>query len=484
MSRNETEKTACHTYQPLNQSLLLVLPVPMQKKDGRRYVESQAVNGLLRWADNFDHVTAAIVSYPGDIAEQVPGVKWECIDDRADLERVTVIDLPYGYTPRMHFRHLSEVKKTLEPLISSASYLCFAIGGYFGDWPTVAAHQAIAMGRHFAVWTDRVESRVIRYDYSRKRNLFRRLYGRIYGLWVGIRERRIIQRATLGLFHGRDTYDAYAHLIAHSYNVSNIHLRLEDRISTNELMRKGDSALKETRTQAFLVHDIHLSGNDRIPSASFEAKASLTVRPETRNSATRRPLIIGYAGRAAEMKAPLDWLAIIKRSVANGIDLRATWLGDGPLLPVMRDFVDKNRLDQVVHLPGFVGDRRHVVEQLRSWDILLFTHVTPESPRILLEALVSGTPIVGYDSPYARDLVQGFGEEYLVPIGAIDALAAQLVLLDQDRRKLVQLMRNSYAASEHFNDTATFRHRSDLIKRYVPPWNPDAGSRASVTPRE
>ena len=47
-------------------------------------------------------------------------------------------------------------------MIEDADYLSFAIGGLFGDWGAVACFEAHRMKRPYAVWTDRVESRVMR----------------------------------------------------------------------------------------------------------------------------------------------------------------------------------------------------------------------------------------------------------------------------------------------------------------------------------
>jgi hypothetical protein len=41
---------------------------------------------------------------------------------------------------------------------------------------------------------------------------------------------------------------------------------------------------------------------------------------------------------------------------SRGIAFEATWVGDGPLLPAMRQQVERLNLEHLVHMPGFIGD--------------------------------------------------------------------------------------------------------------------------------
>jgi glycosyltransferase involved in cell wall biosynthesis len=405
----------------IDDSLFLVLPVPMRRIDGVVHVESQAVHGLSRWADNFPRVVAAMVCYPEAIARNLRAVTWEPVEGRPELATVEIVGLPYGYGLAPHFRHLQDIRRRLRSRIEQARYLCFAIGGCFGDWGAVAASIADSTERPFAVWTDRVESRVIRQQSMLKESWLRRWKGLAYAELVGVYERRVIRKAALGLFNGKDTYETY----------------------------------KRNVTRAFSVMDIHISAADRLPEESI---MSLKGGPRLR---------IGYAGRAVEMKAPLQWLAVLHELAERGVDFEATWLGDGPLLETMRRHVADCRLSERVRLPGFVGDRESVLAALRSWDVLLFTHITPESPRVLLESMVSATPIVGYESLYARDLVRDFGADYLVPVGRTAELVDKLARLAADPAELNRLRTETYRNSGGFNDVAVFKQRSDLIKTYL-----------------
>jgi glycosyltransferase involved in cell wall biosynthesis len=99
--------------------------------------------------------------------------------------------------------------------------------------------------------------------------------------------------------------------------------------------------------------------------------------------------------------------------------------------------------------------------------VFVFCHKTPESPRCLIEALMSGAAIVGYDSPYPRDLVGDAADRLLVPRDGIPALARRLAELDADRAGLAALIQAAAAVGAGYSDREVFRHRSELIRRHL-----------------
>jgi len=313
--------------------------------------------------------------------------------------------------------------------IRRCEYLCFAIGGLVGDWASVAAFEAIRQKRRFSVWTDRVEHKVARTAHVDSVGL-KRVYRKLKNNWVVSPlmeklERHIIARCALGLFHGRDCFDAY------SRDCQSPHL----------------------------VHNIHLQPEDRIASGERQEKA--------RRVRAGKPLGLIYVGRVAGMKGPFDWVLAMTELRSRGIKFHASWIGDGPLLAEMRAEVSRRGLSDMVELPGFASDRIQLLQTIRDSDLFVFCHKTPESPRCLIEALMSGTPIVGYDSPYPRDLLGGTADQLLVSFDDPSALAEKISDLDGDREQLSGLIERCYEIGSHYSDYAVFQHRSDLIKNYL-----------------
>jgi colanic acid/amylovoran biosynthesis glycosyltransferase len=401
-------------------TLLLYAPVPLFSSDQGYLLEDQATNGLRLWAENFERV---IAMYP--VETGTPPSSWIPLRSSGiDMNRVEIVALPTAYRPDRFLRHYWKVRRQIAGLIDRAEYLTFAVGGLFGDWGSVAASEAYKKGRRFAVWADRVESEVVRYEARTAPTLKGRLRASLTHGPMAMLERTTIRRATLGLFHGAETYARYAPFAR----------------------------------AAEIVHDIHLHERDRIPLSDLEEK---------KRSVFQEPLKICYIGRAHPMKGTEDWIDVMAELKAAGVDFRATWLGDGERLPAMQTQVKRLGLDQQVTLPGFVRDREAILKILREAHVFMFCHKTPESPRNLIEALVSGTPLVGYDSPFPRDLISVNGGGVLAPKDDVKALASSLVALAGARGQLASLIDRAYLDGAPFNDAAVFKHRSDVIRAHL-----------------
>jgi glycosyltransferase involved in cell wall biosynthesis len=133
----------------------------------------------------------------------------------------------------------------------------------------------------------------------------------------------------------------------------------------------------------------------------------------------------------------------------------------------MRQQIEAAGLADRVSLPGFSKDRGEVLQSLRDADLFLFCHKTPESPRCLIEALISGTPIVGYDGAFARELTETNGGGTLVALDDVDSLAAAVIRIGQDKAELKQLIERAAKDGAPFDDETVFRHRCELIRKYL-----------------
>ena len=403
--------------------LLLDVGVPFTQGPNGLLVEAQAMNGIRLWATHFGHVTVCAPTLEHGVGFEATSVYL----DPANLlatGRVTLEAFPWGYHILDHLRCRAQVRERYEALVAQHRYLCFTNLGSFGAWGSIGVDAAIHQGRPFAIWLDLVVHEWIKSDRGAPKGSIR---GKIKSILAKRATDRALKHCSLGLFHGKTVYDAYAPFCR----------------------------------QPELVHDIHISPQDEISDDMIAAR----LAARNKDGIFR----VGYLGRAHPMKAPLQWIeamAIVAKSIGS-TRLQATWLGDGPLLGAARELVTELGLESVVQFRGFVADRVEILDFLRSQDVFAFCHVTPESPRCLIEALISGLPIVGYDSSYARELVEGRGGALLSAIGDPVALASNLIGLAEEP---VALERLTWAAAGNrgiYNDEAVFSHRSELIKRYL-----------------
>ncbi|MCU0568873.1 MAG: glycosyltransferase [Oculatellaceae cyanobacterium Prado106] len=404
--------------------MLIVVPVSFRKgASGELLFEAQACNGLECWANSFEKVVVAAPLLPEAIALQQKNITWRDTATLFKPERFELVPLPWACSPRLFATHYFSVRQQLAALIDRCQYLQFPLGGLFGDWGALAAQVAYQKGRPYAIHTDLVEEQKV-LQVSQDQNWFNRLKAVARSVLSKSYYHRVIRRSTLALLHGSDCYTAYHSLCQNS----------------------------------FLVHDIHTKPQDVIPQTMLQEKLKAVAGDRT--------LRICYTGRMVDMKAPLQWVRAIGEARRLGVELQATWVGDGELRQEMQQLIEELGLKDCIELTGYESDRQKVLQQLRDAHILLFTHITPESPRCLIEAFISGTAIVGYSSHYAEDLTRQGGGAF-VPTHCWNQLGQLLQELWQDRCRLTQLIQQAADQGHHFNDEAVFLERSQLIKQYL-----------------
>jgi glycosyltransferase involved in cell wall biosynthesis len=404
--------------------MLLVLPVPFRRRGRMLYVEAQAANGLGRWIDNFAYVKLAAPEIPEALEGSLAGVRWVPVTDIEHRGRLQVIPLPWAYSIADYFRAKANLLPGLRSMIADSEYLQFAIGGLVGDWAAVAALEAKKMGRRYAIHTDRVEHEVMRRTAGSTSPL-RRLKIAIEAPLMERYHERVIRGASLGLWHGEECFRAYSPWCRENH----------------------------------LIHDVHTKAADLVSPAELEAKLE-----EVRSAPVLR---LCYTGRLDPMKAPLEWLAAVAAARAAGARVEATWFGEGALMDEAKAECARLGLGDVVRFAGFVADRAALLAEVRRAHVLMFTHVTPESPRNLLEALVCGTPIVGYANGYAAELIEEHGGGALVPVHDAGGLGRLVAELAGGRGRLAELVRAAALNGRRFSDAAVFAERSELVKRFA-----------------
>jgi glycosyltransferase involved in cell wall biosynthesis len=169
--------------------------------------------------------------------------------------------------------------------------------------------------------------------------------------------------------------------------------------------------------------------------------------PHFRDEALRHRLGLGvndllllYVGRlAAEKNLPalLDAFSRL-RQVERRRRLRLALVGGGPLADTFRS----SRLPDVV-LPGI-----QVGENLARWyasaDVFAFPSTSETFGNVVLEALASGLPVVGFDSPGVNERVAHDHNGLLVPMESDFAQALSQVCDDDGlRRRLTGAARRS-----------------------------------------
>ena len=294
------------------------------------------------------------------------------------------------------------------------------------DWPTLAALMLIKRGRPFAVQADWDLWSTIRLIYEDIKNPAKRARKYLHTRIFLRRYRTILEigEASVALLHGNDVFEANKNLTPNPRLIHNPSVDVDDQICQSELMAK---------TQRLLEGE---------------------------------PLRIVYAGRTEAMKGPLDWLASLASARDQGLEFTADWYGSGSMETEFKTKMKELKLEAKVQYHGKVA-RSTLFDALRASDVFLFCHKIRESPRNLIEALACGLPIIGYHSPYAKDLSEEYGGSVLHPVGEVAAVAASLLELDENRERLRQLVEQATASGVQYTRQAAIAERAGLMLEYA-----------------
>lgn len=411
---------------PWRYELFLVVPVPCRNVGGNLLLEDQAASGIEAWCRNFHSVAVAMPTLPENLAPDRTTWTWRPANALAVNDPPTLIPLPWAYPPRAYLQIRKTVRKQLRHYIRQSQYCQFAISGWIGDWACDAARIAIRDNIPFAIHTDRPAAQGLIED-NRHRSLLRRARARFEAGVIRKMHHRITRHTQLSLCHGADSMQVYGPAAQHAY----------------------------------IIHDVHADQTDRPSEAAQHHKQTRALE--------NKPLRIVYAGRIEPIKGPLQWVETLKLLKHNGVAFEATWMGHGSAAAQMRQAVTDAALDDCIDLPGAIHDRQRLMHNLRNADLFLFNHLSPESPRCLIETLIAGTPMLGYHSHYAADLLKDHQAGQLTPLGQPKPLADALTKLDKDRRQLAHYMQEAYHAGAQFTRDAVFAHRSQLIRKHLLP---------------
>lgn len=402
----------------LPNSLVLVIPSIASVTDGELEFDGDFANNVNAYLEAFSRVHVMCV-------QAAPGRPFPStvkVADIAHADRLKVTLLPEPYREDRYLRHYVRVRRILREAMLESEYRSLSPHAAF-DWPTLAAEICFAEGIPYDMEADwalpvaRAELwRLMPWGPAKLRKF-------AWGLYHDRKYYRALKRSALSLLQGGEVYHELGHRAPNAFSVLNVQM-----------------------TEA-----------DRIDAAALAGKLA---------RADGRTIRIAYAGRATGMKGPFVWLEIMARLKQAGCRFHATWAGEGDDLDAMRRFVTERDLGDVCTLAGKM-EREETYRLISDADLFLFCHLIAESPRCLVESLALGTPIVGFDSHYARGLVAQEGGGLFVPRGDADQLAEVARNLIEEPSAIRELTAKAAASGARLDRDTAIQERIRLMKTYL-----------------
>jgi len=163
----------------------------------------------------------------------------------------------------------------------------------------------------------------------------------------------------------------------------------------------------------------------RTPVDKLSKKRELGLDPA-------RP-VVGVVAPMKPQKAPLDFVGVAALVRQTNPDAQFVMVGDGELRPAVERERTRLGLNQLLHLLGW---RRDVAEILRCMDVFVLTSLWEGLPRVYLEALALGVPVVGTRVDGAEEVVKDGVNGFLLDPGDIAGMAAKVQVLLSRRLSL------------------------------------------------
>jgi glycosyltransferase involved in cell wall biosynthesis len=201
--------------------------------------------------------------------------------------------------------------------------------------------------------------------------------------------------------------------------------------------------------------------------ASVVTDAEIDESRKAVRDTTAQPARVVWAGRMAGEKGLTDLVEAVRLLREGGRDLALVLVGDGPARPAIERALAVLPAHRVEDY-GFVGDRTSYMELLRTGDLLVHPSHADAVPKVLVEAMAAGLPIVASDAGAVGDIL-GDGERgRLVPASDTRALAAAIgELLDDVAGRQALRRRGLDWAADHTAE-AEARRLIDLLRAEFP----------------
>jgi glycosyltransferase involved in cell wall biosynthesis len=166
--------------------------------------------------------------------------------------------------------------------------------------------------------------------------------------------------------------------------------------------------------------------------------------------------VVGWAGRLAEIKRPLD----LVRTIAEIPDAKLVLAGDGDLRGALEALAAQLGVADRVQILGYVED---MGAWYGAFDAFLLTSANEGAPVVAIEALAAGVPVVATDAGGTRNVVDDGETGYLAPIGGVNLLVSRLSQLRDDPEHRAELGARGAARMRERFSTARMTDEIDAV---------------------
>lgn len=195
---------------------------------------------------------------------------------------------------------------------------------------------------------------------------------------------------------------------------------------------------------------------------------SIVRRHDVVDGPPRRPwpeqIELLTVGRLEPEKNPLLLVeALARLDAENPGRYRLTWVGRGPLEEAVLRRARDLDVEKMIEFHGYVPFDQGLLDLYRRADVFVHVSLTEGMPKVLIEALASGTPIVATDVGGVRRGMRDGAVVLLVPPDDLDSLVGAVQRVADD----AELRETLVVAGLELAEELTLEAQADGVVRFI-----------------
>lgn len=203
------------------------------------------------------------------------------------------------------------------------------------------------------------------------------------------------------------------------------------------------------------------------PGIDLHAVRAVQVDPDEKKSSlglNREKLLVGMVAPFKPQKAPLDFIRVAAKICQRRQDVQFVLVGDGELRQAIEKEIGRLGLAHSVTLTGW---RRDVPEIMKCLDLFLLTSRWEGLPRVYMEALSCGVPVVGTRVDGAEEIVHEGVNGFLKAPGDVDGLADRVFWMLDHGEEAKAMGARGVAISQQFDCYEVVRQQEDRYEGLI-----------------
>lgn len=214
--------------------------------------------------------------------------------------------------------------------------------------------------------------------------------------------------------------------------------------------------LKSARKSTVYTNGSHLSEKLRKQGIKATPVVSSTITKEDLaleplRPLSNKPLTIIYVGYLRYAKGIDTLIEVIRRLEDRHFNYQFHIVGDGDMYSTLQHLIDDLKLDNHIYLHGYTDNRDKLLSLLRSSDLFFFPSMSEGSPRVVIEAMSQGCPVLSTPVGSLPRCFEENREILFFPFKDAEIATSKIIEVGQNLEMLTQLRDRAYRkVSERF----------------------------------